>query len=1079
MKTYYKFCLGTIILLLTFIFTIPLQVNAQTTAYPMRKFTMDTFHKTLFLNENATDRNARLVEFSTVNGFALNDWSVKYEHKGSSRGMCEPPVLNITFDKFDSKGKPRVLFTGTTTYSGYSKLQYQEIRLIPECDIWNDYFNGNGDVGFGGQLNVNLREYIIFKIFRKFGIPVTDIIGFANVTFITPDSGYGGKSFRYMIVQRVGEQDDQIPFTTQYNLNTNLYESGVYESSNRPWNIDYNSANRLTGVTLLSNTGGASTSLSFDVDSTIKFLLLTDFLNVMDMGYLHNEDWGIDKATGKAKIIPHGFDAAFSCHLNNPSSLEATWTINALPVSIRSSYQSAYYRIVKEIFGNSTSLDKMIASVNEFPYNDANKTKLIEYLKIRFYKYSKYFNSEEFAQSIGQTFSPVTISLPFASDSEYLSHEQAFSNTCYRSAQPLSGVTVSVIGTPTLSYTSDYEDPKNGVITKNGMVNYVIEIKTTTSALEVSKSRYRNAFSTSLMGINANNNQEVQFQYSPILGNVENYSGPYYVIPPNSTVRFSLSAYINSSSLMKDNYFVQMYNFKPNNNVMPLPIQSKTNTLNLGYYDQIEITTPKSGEVLNLESQYNISWKGTSNRIMNIILKGLNGYNEWSITNPNIRGVISNNVYPWRVGDVYVYKNSGDQKGGSWEIFSVDPGQYKISVQYSNTNISKDSDSFRINTSSSSTPPTARIIGTSTLSMRFDQDGNENSIVSSFNVAVDAGSRDQMFLKNYAFESSLKNSNNQRAYGSSSYSQPAGTSDNGNGFYVIPANTTAIFTVNTTFNPKIMFAGIYHGILDRITIGNYSNPTILYPTDVITSNSLTVVGEKSPYINSISRSSIPSDQQVTLSGVRFDNSLNTLEIINTQGTVVSSRQIGSTNSGQTITFTPNVGEGFYYVNVTHPSTGKSNSISLMVTKPVPTIEYPRPTQVDIGTPPVLPPTVPISTTPSISLVYPNGGETLTRGSTYNIRWNSTNISNAVLTIQIADSSGNQYMVADGVSNTGSYSWNILSGTPVGRYKILMTAMIDDGAQFLDIQSSDYFDIVTSSSGQTSSIWDAIKAFFGF
>ncbi len=926
------------------------QVKAQSTAYPIRNLTLDTLSKTLLLNGTELDRDGRLKEYS--GDTLLKDWKIKYEHKGSSRGICEPPVLNLSFDK----GKAKEYFTGVSTFDGATTLQYQKIRLIPECDIWNDYWKSNGDTGFSGQLNVSLREYIIFKIFRKFGIPTADVVGFANVTFVAPDTGYNGKSFRYIIVQRPAEQDDQIPFTTQFNLNPSLYESGVYESSARPWNLDYSNSNRLTQAVLTKISDNSKITIPFDQDSTIKFLLLTDFLNVGDMDYLHNEDWGIDWITGKAKLIPHGFDSSFSCFSIDPSDIQIINMINGLPVNSRSSYQSAFYRITKEIFGNSTSLNQMISLVNDFPYKDVDKEKLIEYLKIKFYQYAKYFNSSDFASSINQTYESRSVVLPFTSDEEYNSHRQTFFSSCYRTAKAVSGLSVSMIGTPTFVYSSDSNPavpcpkgfdctgaPSSGVV-KNGQVSLVVEVKTTDSAVQMSKSRYGNAFQAELVGTSGIDQKDIDFEYSPISGNIEDYAGPYYSIPPNSTVRFSLSAPINSGELLKDAYYIQMNSFQPNNNVTPLTLEAKTGSLDLGYFDPIEIISPKADDKLAFGDLYQIKWSGTPNQPMEIIITSSDRGGHY-ISNPDNSISSSENTNTWEVGKVYEYSNAPGGNGrGSWELVDIDPGQYKISLRYRNTNIGGESNYFRINSSGTSTAPSVNIVGSSTLSLSYDRPGgDESALISTFNIAVTAGNRSQKIAKDYAIWTYAKTDSDIYAQALSiQYAQPSGTTDDGNGFYIIPANTTAIFNVSTSFNIKNMFAGAYYGVLDRIMLGDYySNPIYLTIPTPNTTNTVVVVGEKSPYINSVSPEKIPSNELITVSGARFSTvekntvTLSSVESKCPEGFACDSfrQYLVSSKDGTSLEFIPNTVPDDYVVQVTHPKTGASNIARISISAP--------------------------------------------------------------------------------------------------------------------------------------------------
>jgi hypothetical protein len=86
----------------------------------------------------------------------------------------------------------------------------------------------------------------------------------------------------------------------------------------------------------------------------------------------------------------------------------------------------------------------------------------------------------------------------------------------------------------------------------------------------------------------------------------------------------------------------------------------------------------------------------------------------------------------------------------------------------------------------------------------------------------------------------------------------------------------------------------------------------------------------------------------------------------------------------------------------------------------------------------------VSTTPSITVVSPNGGETWQIGSTYQIKWTPNNIGKniAINLINYTPGSyyGQQYGIRDGSTvydnaDSGQFSWTIPSSIPAGSYKI--------------------------------------------
>ncbi|MEK7134339.1 MAG: hypothetical protein AAB819_01270 [Patescibacteria group bacterium] len=88
-------------------------------------------------------------------------------------------------------------------------------------------------------------------------------------------------------------------------------------------------------------------------------------------------------------------------------------------------------------------------------------------------------------------------------------------------------------------------------------------------------------------------------------------------------------------------------------------------------------------------------------------------------------------------------------------------------------------------------------------------------------------------------------------------------------------------------------------------------------------------------------------------------------------------------------------------------------------------------------------TVTVTSTPSITVLSPNGGETWTLGTTRTITWSSNNIpSNHFITnIELVNSSGGRYSVLDNTPNDGSESAFLPFFIPQGIYWLeIMTAL---------------------------------------
>jgi hypothetical protein len=336
---------------------------------------------------------------------------------------------------------------------------------------------------------------------------------------------------------------------------------------------------------------------------------LTDFLDVGDMGFLHNEDGGIDATTGLVKRIPHGFDASMDCQMNDINRDTVTYRINGIKdESVKQKYRDIYYKNAKEIFGNKENLNRMIKLVNTFPYPEANKAKVREFLRIRFYQYMKYFNSADFAEAMNRQYRPSKILMPFVSNDEYETHRVAFIKGCERPTVPLAGVSLKVIGEPKL-YKYTYTDGDVRV-----KAAFRVTIQTTDHALKVSKN---NPFELRLVKVGQNDLEEKSVYTNPLLetvSGVDDVAGPYYIIPPHTLTTFNLARSFGENEILKGKYYVELNSFHPNNNITPLDISLKTNTLAMGLVEPITLKSPKQNEKLTAGLKYIISWNAAPNR---------------------------------------------------------------------------------------------------------------------------------------------------------------------------------------------------------------------------------------------------------------------------------------------------------------------------------------------------------------------------------------------------------------------------------------------------------------------------------
>ena len=102
-------------------------------------------------------------------------------------------------------------------------------------------------------------------------------------------------------------------------------------------------------------------------------------------------------------------------------------------------------------------------------------------------------------------------------------------------------------------------------------------------------------------------------------------------------------------------------------------------------------------------------------------------------------------------------------------------------------------------------------------------------------------------------------------------------------------------------------------------------------------------------------------------------------------------------------------------------------------------------------------------TPSLKVTYPDGGENLKTGVSYKIKWNSENLGDSKVNIDLIryEDSGRQGSVtsiAHSVANTGYYSWKDITPTTdpnVPNLKILITSVTNPSVKDY---SNDYFTV---------------------
>jgi hypothetical protein len=352
------------------------------------------------------------------------EWKVEHKQKGGSRRSCVPPVLNINLK--DVKKSQRILGLSRENPSG---LRYDEFRLLPDCDIWMRYDADN-----------LIREYFIYWLFRNFGVPAVDTIGFANVKFDTPHhSSYleTGKSYNFLMLQRDNADKDQVPFMKQFNLIRLIEVSDRFRAEAEackdvigPELGSCISYNRLSPIIITKSDGNVE-RLEFDADNALRYFVLNTFATVGDRGYLHNEDYGLDGA-GKLKYIPFDFDISFGCErqISTREEFLKSLSLANIPASQRSEYMKKYDAIVREIFDNPDNLNKMLLTIERYPFR-ANSIKMKNEIRARFYENALYYGSRQFAQAIGQEHKPFIHQAQYLKEARRLAQLENYDSLCH------------------------------------------------------------------------------------------------------------------------------------------------------------------------------------------------------------------------------------------------------------------------------------------------------------------------------------------------------------------------------------------------------------------------------------------------------------------------------------------------------------------------------------------------------------------------------------------------------------------------------------------------------------------------
>jgi M6 family metalloprotease-like protein len=216
------------------------------------------------------------------------------------------------------------------------------------------------------------------------------------------------------------------------------------------------------------------------------------------------------------------------------------------------------------------------------------------------------------------------------------------------------------------------------------------------------------------------------------------------------------------------------------------------------------------------------------------------------------------------------------------------------------------------------------------LRLVYDSRKNESDLVANFSVYVNAGNEDIGIPKSNAFYV-YATDGLHHVDGRTEYSKPANVNESADGVaFILKAGSSINFNVKSHFYPANMFGGAYYASLDGVGLASY----LKAPANK--TNTVVIVGEKSPYINFVSPATVRSDEILTITGVKFNTT--DFNIVNfypsNPNPLNGTRQLKARSvDGLTIKVVTNLPADRYSLQVINPLTGASNFASVIVYTP--------------------------------------------------------------------------------------------------------------------------------------------------
>lgn len=258
-------------------------------------------------------------------------------------------------------------------------------------------------------------------------------------------------------------------------------------------------------------------------------------------------------------------------------------------------------------------------------------------------------------------------------------------------------------------------------------------------------------------------------------------------------------------------------------------------------------------------------------------------------------------------------------------------GNYVVQVSASAGASNKFYTNINVSTTTTSAP-VVKVTGTSALKLGYDGANKEASLIATYNVNVTAPSSSDFKVykygvfdsSTYAFLVTLNNAHdaNSSTVNPTYYLVSGNAVDNGT-YWDISAGQTASFSLTATLsNPKTLFAGSYNATLSTYKPAGGAGVTASVMNG--TTNSVTIIGETSPYISS---GTVDAYGTIRLTGARLDIAGNQVAI---DGNIFVD---GTKGDATTMSFgasTYNLSNGAHFIQINNLQTGNSNTVYVNV-----------------------------------------------------------------------------------------------------------------------------------------------------